>query len=141
VVAVNDDVSPADAVADLELPDAGEHAAEATADHAAAEGAEGGLEASSGMGSQSTLQEMLLSTDPSPSLERVESPFDPKNGGPSRIMRGLQKMTGVDGMPAIGDLLIGCAEIIRANNAEDAASDNGGATPDAPAPALDGEPP
>ena len=79
-----------------------------TENHAAAEGAE----ASEDMGSMSTLREMLLSTDPSPSLHEVESPWNPDLGAETRLYRGLMKMTGVDGMPAIVDVVIGMAEIV-----------------------------
>lgn len=76
--------------------------------HAAAEGAE----ATDDVGSTSTLREMLLSTDPSPSLHEVESPWAPDLGAETRLYRGLMKMTGVDGMPAVVDVVIGFAEIV-----------------------------
>lgn len=78
------------------------------ANHAAAEGADSG--GSHGLGSTSAWREMLLSTGPDVSLEDVENPWDPDNGGPPRIYRGLRKMTGLDGMPAIIDICIGCVE-------------------------------
>jgi len=87
----------------------------ATENHAAAEG----TEASGDIGSQSTLREMLMSTDPAPKLTEVESPWDPENGGPTRIKRAVMKATGVDGMPAIADLLIGAAETFDGMDLED----------------------
>jgi len=90
-----------------------------TEQHAAAEGAE----ASSDVGSTSTLREMLMSTDPSRSLDEVESPWDPERGADSRIYRGLQKATGVDGMPAIVDIVIGTAELLKGKLPEHADSD------------------
>lgn len=86
-------------------------AADATSDHAAAEGTD--ASSTSGMGSTDTLREMLLSTDPSPSLADVDSPWNPDLGGPSRIYRALMKMGNFEGMPAIGDLMIGAAETAK----------------------------
>jgi hypothetical protein len=91
--------------------DSSEAAANATADHGAAEGTD--ASSTSGMGSTDTLREMLLSTDPSPSLAEVDSPWAPDLGGPSRIYRALMKMGNFEGMPAIGDLLIGVAETME----------------------------
>jgi hypothetical protein len=79
-----------------------------TESHAAAEGAE----PSEDVGSTSTLREMLLSTDPAPSLHEVESPWAPDLGAETRLYRGLMKMTGVEGMPAVADIVIGFAEIV-----------------------------
>jgi hypothetical protein len=92
-----------------------------TENHAAAEG----TEASDDVGSTSTLREMLLSTDPADPLEQVESPWDPERGGPARIYRGIMKATGVDGMPAIADILIGAAETFDAVDLEDVDDDAG----------------
>jgi hypothetical protein len=86
-----------------------------TENHAAAEG----TEASDDVGSTSTLREMLLSTDPADPLEQVESPWHPDRGGPARIYRGIMKATGVDGMPAVADIIIGMAETIDAIDVED----------------------
>ena len=91
--------------------DPGAFAAEATGEtttdaHAAAEG----TEATGDVGSTSTLREMLLSTDPAQSLEETEDPWDPDRGGTTRIYRGLMKATGVDGMPAVVDVVIGVVE-------------------------------
>jgi len=83
--------------------------------HAAAEGAE----SSDDIGSMSTLREMLLSTDPSPSLHEVESPWNPDLGAETRLYRGLMKATGVDGMPAVVDIVIGMAEIVVSLDFED----------------------
>lgn len=59
-----------------------------------------------------SLADRLLSTEPNPPLEEVESPWNPEDGGIPRIYRGIQKMGALDGggMPAIGDILIGCLE-------------------------------
>lgn len=85
-------------------------ASESTAEHAAAEGAE----ASSDVGSTSTLREMLLSKDPDPALETVESPWNPEEGGRNRVYRGLQKALGASGMPAIVDVVVGLLEELQA---------------------------
>lgn len=85
-----------------------EAGADVAADHAAAEGAP----AEANMGAPSTLRDMLLSTEPSEPLSAVESPWDPANGGPRRLFRGLKKMTGVEGMPAVVDVVIGALEIV-----------------------------
>lgn len=76
--------------------------------HAAAEGVD---EAPVGeVGSENTLREMLMSTEPGHSLDDVESPWDPDRGGMTRIMRAVQKATGASGLPAVADLAIGAAE-------------------------------
>lgn len=54
----------------------------------------------------------LSRTEPSPRLETVESPFDLARGGPSRVMRGIMKATGHDGMPAWADLILGTLETV-----------------------------
>lgn len=54
-----------------------------------------------------------MSSDPNPDLGDIEVPWDPDNGGPRRIARGIQKALGVDlmaSMPAAADVLIGAAE-------------------------------
>jgi hypothetical protein len=53
---------------------------------------------------------MLMSTEPSPTLDEVESPWDPEKGGPRRMKRGIQKMLGFDGVPAVLDISIGGME-------------------------------
>jgi len=88
-----------------------EAAADATADHAAAEGTD--ASETSGMGSTDALRDMLLSTDPSPSLADVDSPWNPDLGGPSRIYRAFMKMGNFDGMPAALDLVIGFGETLK----------------------------
>lgn len=93
-----------------------------TANHAAAEG----VDASADVGSESTLREMLLSSDPEIPLTDVEDPWNPQLGGTSRIYRGIMKMTDVKGMPALGDLLIGAAEAIHAELPDDDGGDQGG---------------
>lgn len=90
---------------DFELDDDEQTAAEG---HAAAEGVE--PVDTSDVGSQRTIREIAFSTSPSEPLESVESPWDPERGGMTRIMRGIQKATNVDGLPAIADIGIGIAE-------------------------------
>ena len=109
----DDGLLPSDAVdVDPSGPtDSSEAAAEATADHAAAEGTD--ASSTSGMGSVDTLREMLLKTDPSPSLAEVDSPWNPDLGGPSRIYRAFMKMGNFDGMPAGLDLVIGFGETLK----------------------------
>jgi hypothetical protein len=94
--------------------------------HAAAEGAE----PSSDVGSESTLREMLLATGPERSLEDVESPWNPDLGGETRIFRGIQKATDVDGLPAIADVLIGLAELVQRLDFNDGSDDAGDAGDD-----------
>lgn len=106
-------VSPSDAVDDSDVPDPSDSSNTvegATADHATAEGAE--VDPSSSLGSRSTLQEMLMSTEPSRPLDSIESLWDPEQGGPRRVLRAAQKMTGVDGLPAWLDLLVGVLETV-----------------------------
>jgi len=97
----------------------GDDAEAAVEQHAAAEGAE----PSDDLGSTSTLREMLLSTDPSPKLHDVESPWNPDLGAETRLYRGLMKMTGVDGMPAVVDIIIGAAEIVVSLDFDDVEDD------------------
>lgn len=61
-----------------------------------------------------SVTDMMLSTDPSPSLDAVEDPWDPDKGGTARVFRGLQKAFGASGIPAIGDVLIGVLEVYSA---------------------------
>lgn len=80
--------------------------------------------------SRSDLQDALMSTDPDTPLEDVESPWNPELGGPSRIYRGFQKITGFDRLPAIADIGIGALETWKAHfvvddGAEDASADGG----------------
>ena len=56
-----------------------------------------------------------MSTEPDTPLEKVESPWDPDRGGPSRIYRGFQKITGFDRLPAIADIGIGALETWKAH--------------------------
>jgi hypothetical protein len=116
---VSDGILPSDAVdVDPSGPtDSSEAAADATEQHGAAEGAD--ASSTSGMGSTDTLREMLLSTDPSPSLADVDSPWNPDLGGPSRIYRAFMKMGNFDGMPAAVDLVIGAAETAKSLSLEE----------------------
>ena len=63
-----------------------------------------------GSAGRSSVVEALMNTEPSEPLEMIESPWNPERGGPTRVYRGIQKLTNVDGMPAIADILIGAAE-------------------------------
>lgn len=99
------EVSPADVMGDLDAGVDGVAGEAPGAAHAAAEGHES-IQASS-----SAVKDALLSTTPSTRLEDVESPFDLEAGGPPRIARGLMKMTGVEGLPAVVDLFVGVLEL------------------------------
>jgi len=79
---------------------------EATESHRAAEGAE----TSDSLASADGLQKALLRTSPETPLSRVESPWNPEEGGKARIYRALQKMFDFDGMPAAADFVIGFME-------------------------------
>jgi hypothetical protein len=74
--------------------------------------AEGGADeaAAESSPSTSTPREMLLSTEPDPPLSQVESPWQPKEGGPSRLKRAAMKAGDVDGLPAALDLILGLVE-------------------------------
>lgn len=87
---------------------AGEEPTSSKTSHATAEGAEDA--SGDPTGSTSTLRDMLMSTEPSPTLDEVESPWDPDKGGPTRVKRGIQKMLGFDGIPAVLDISIGGME-------------------------------
>jgi hypothetical protein len=100
-------ISPSDAVDPEEIGETGESVA---ADHADAEGAP----QETSIGSSRSWREMLFSTSPEKPLGATESPWDPERGGPTRIYRAIQKMADFDGMPAIGDLVIGAVETVVA---------------------------
>lgn len=108
----------------VEPADAVEATDEATEAHAAAEGVN--ATETSGTGSSSTLRDMLMSTDPDESLEHVESPWDPEVGGIDRVYRGVRKMAGVDGLPAIADLTIGVAEFVVGRDLGGGGDEGGG---------------
>jgi hypothetical protein len=104
-------VSPSDAVPDsTDTTSATKRVEKATEDHAAAEGAEASSET---LGSRSRLQDMLLSTEPNQPLRAVDSPWNPEEGGITRIYRGLQKALEFDGMPAVVDMVVGAAEFVH----------------------------
>jgi len=75
------------------------------------------------VGSDSTLREMLLATDPDRSLDDVESPYDPERGGLTRVYRGLQKALDMDGTPAIVDVVVGSIEAVRSADFEGTSED------------------
>jgi hypothetical protein len=89
--------------------------------HVDAEGAE---TSDPSVGSTSTWKDMLLSTAPEKRLEDVEDPWNPELGKTARIYRGLQKMADFEGMPAIGDILIGMAELAHDFDLEGAGDDD-----------------
>jgi|GEM_PF-2634831 len=95
--------SPSDAVEAIDT--GGEQAAEG---HAAAHGTEPA--STEDIGSERTLRDMLMSTGPEKPLAQVDSPWNPEEGGETRVYRGIQKMVDFDGMPAIGDIIIGAGE-------------------------------
>jgi hypothetical protein len=74
--------------------------------------------------------EMFRSTEPDPSLDEVESPWDPDRGGLARIYRGLRKMVGIDGTPAWLDLSIGSIEIAVDVRDREASDDDQEASPE-----------
>jgi hypothetical protein len=96
-------LSPSDAVESIDSE--GEQAAEG---HAAAHGTEAVDTAD--IGSEQTLRDMLMSTGPEKPLSQVDSPWNPDDGGISRVYRGVMKMADFDGLPAIADIGIGVAE-------------------------------
>ena len=75
-------------------------------DHADAEGAPD----ESDMGSTSRWRDMLPSSDPDPPLQDVENPWNPEDGGLSRVFRAVMKMGGMNGLPAWADLAIAIPE-------------------------------
>jgi len=116
------DASPSTSTGASETSDSG--GGETTENHAAAEGAP----SESDVGSESTIREMLMSTGPEKPLSKVESPWKPDEGGLSRMYRGIQKMTDVDGMPAMVDLIVGAVEAAHRFNdglRPDGSSDGG----------------
>lgn len=56
------------------------------------------------------IKDALMSSDPDPDLEEVEAPYDPEKGGLTRVYRGVQKASGVGGVPAVWDLGVGLLE-------------------------------
>lgn len=114
---MSDDVTPSQAIREVgdgddggSVPEASsDEVSEATASHEAAEGAE----SSGRFGSRSALQDALMSSEPERPLRAIESPWNPEEGGVTRIYRGIQKMSGFDGMPAIGDIIIGAVEAFQ----------------------------
>ena len=94
-------------------------------------------------GDTSTWRDALTSTKPDIPLEQVESPWNPDEGGASRVYRGFQKATGTDGVPAWIDLILGAAEVLSeietgddgidasgAREAVEGVADMGGEAPD-----------
>lgn len=90
--------------------DSSSEQASGAANHADAEGGPDEED----VGSESSLREMFMSTEPNTSLGDVDDPWDPDRGGTTRIYRGLQKMLGFTGAPAIVDLAIGAVEAFHA---------------------------
>lgn len=101
--------------------------AEGAENVADAEGAE--LADSPTMGSPSEgstgLLDGLFSTSPSPSLESVESPFRPELAD-KQLMRGIQKLGGIDGVPAIADIALGAVGILMQLDGSSSEESGGG---------------
>lgn len=57
-----------------------------------------------------SLLDRLLNSEPNPPLETVENPWNPDEGGVSRVFRGIQKIGDITGLPAVADILIGLLE-------------------------------
>lgn len=106
------ELDPTEFVGDGEVADA----TQGVADHAAAEGAES-------PGRFGTWKRILLATEPDEPLESVESPWNPEQGGVTRVYRGFRKMVGFDGMPAIADVVIGAIEAARSFELEGSSDD------------------
>lgn len=81
-----------------------------TESHQAAEG----TSVTPSLSSRDGLKDALLRTSPEIPLERVESPWNPEEGGITRIYRGLQKLLDFEGTPAVVDLVVGAAEFVVA---------------------------
>ena len=60
--------------------------------------------------------ERLLSTHPAPELSDVENPWNPEEGGPTRIYRGVMKLGDIEGLPAVLDIVIGVVETVHNQN-------------------------
>ena len=74
--------------------------------------------ASNGGGLIESIGEALLSTEPSRPLATIDDPWNPEEGGTARIYRGIQKITSMDGMPAILDIGIGALELAVENDGD-----------------------
>lgn len=74
-----------------------------------------------------TIAEAALSTEPSIPLEQVESMWNPEQGGETRVSRGIQKATNINGIPAALDIAIGVIEmwVERAREAEEGGEQQG----------------
>lgn len=119
---------PADGVE--QVADAATDAAGVAHDHAAAEGAaegatekateaaaEASADAAEELSTADRMKNAALSTEPHDDLGEVEFPWNPEDGGETRVMRGLVKgLHGAD-MPnplktAVGDVSIGLLEVV-----------------------------
>lgn len=69
-----------------------------------------------------------MSTEPNIPLHRVESIWNPEEGGDKRVSRGIQKATDMDGMPAAVDIVVGIAEMYVSRARESVESESTGAT-------------
>lgn len=74
--------------------------------------------ASNSGGLVESIGEALLSTEPSRPLATIDDPWNPEEGGTARIYRGIQKITSMDGMPAILDIGIGALEMAVQNDVD-----------------------
>jgi hypothetical protein len=78
----------------------------------------------SAAGGSQSMKDRLLNTEPDQSLESVQSPWNPKAGGPSRVYRGIQKLGDIEGLPAIADIAIGFAEVMYQVQGADSLGDS-----------------
>jgi hypothetical protein len=137
------EVDPASAVRNLTIEstepekdgeatrDAADDAIDATTEsHRAAEGAE----SMPSLSSRDGLKNALLRTTPNTRLSEVDSPWNPDEGGITRVYRGLQKALDFEGMPAIVDIVVGAAEYMSAFEPEGGEQENGGQQPSEPEP-------
>ena len=62
-------------------------------------------------GTMDAVRDALNATEPDTPLSEISDPWNPEEGGKRRVYRGIQKMTGNDGMPAWYDLVIGAVEV------------------------------
>lgn len=127
---MTDPASAVERIATSSTPDERREAAddavdETTESHQAAEG----TETTPSISSRAGLKDALLRSEPNRPLHKVESPWNPEQGGITRIYRGLQKALEFSGAPAIVDIVVGAAEFVTAfepAGAEEAAEQDDG---------------
>lgn len=77
---------------------------------------------------KSKLIEALRNTEPHQDLGDVDNPWNPEEGGVTRIYRGLQKLSGIEGTEAWMDITIGILEWMSLQNDEPINGDSGEST-------------